>query len=122
MVGRRQHPRGASDSIYHQGVNGRGGIVGGVGVGRARQLKLEGKLEKRPRLLLKVICHWARKTNSDQVLPKTGGPSLRSCSPLLPTEVSSFGLHRNLGGAHPTSIRQIMLAAWAHCLLVPWET
>lgn len=28
MVGRKRLPRGASDSIYHQGVNGSGGIVG----------------------------------------------------------------------------------------------
>lgn len=71
-----------------------------MGVGRAQQLGPEGKLENGPRLL-KVICHWARKTNSDQVLPRTGRPSLRSCSLLLPTEVSSFGLHRNLGGPIP---------------------
>lgn len=74
MVGRRRLPRGASDSIYHQGVNGGGGELWvGLGVGRAQQLELEGKLEKRPRLLLKVICHQARKTNSGQVLPRTQG-------------------------------------------------
>lgn len=84
----------------------RGGLWAGSGVGRAQQLGLEGELEKRPRLL-KVICHWARKTNSDQVLPRTRGPSLRSCSLLLPIEESSFGLHRNLGGPIPPPLGKL---------------